>query len=451
MINTKLHTVKLFITICCFILLFIAGCQKEITSPQPNDQFVAQLYQSLRDSVQPGAFQDLDWEHISRSTLDNGRITLVRIPWLNAELAKKFVAVKVNRAGVVQHSLILEYDLAPLSGDGTMRSSSLRGVLKEEWQLKDGYRAGRHLNKANIVPAPNYQELPEVIVTGSYSSGGSFNLSAYFSVMALLSTNEIVGGGGGGWYAPSSGGGGSSAPVGSSGTAPVSNPGIPYTIVDDDLLNIEFEPDFDDPAITIERFLKCFTNIPDANSTCKIAIYSDLPVDGDPTRIFDWQSMSPGHVFIRLEKKNGAAFAKQYFGFYPKSGWKVSATTAPIDAKFVDNSTHEYNAYTELNITPAQLQTAIDKIKVIAVRPQYIVDRYNCTDFGLNVWNSCVTSNFMLDIPLFHIPGSMVAQSSTPQGLYIKLQQLKNANHPLATNMQINVNGAAGTGTGECN
>lgn len=448
---------KLFVTICCFILLFIAGCQKEITGPQTNDQFVAELYQRLRDSVQPETIQQLDWAHISRSSIDNGRITLVRIPFLTSELTTKFIAVKVNRGGVVQHGLILEYDLAPLSGNGRMRSSSLRGVLKEEWQLKDGYRVDRHLNKANVVPAPDYQELPEVIVTGSYFSSGSFNLGVYCSMISLLSTNEIVGGSGGGWYAPGPHGGGSGSaataipPAGSSGTAPVSNPGIPYTIVDDDLLNIEFEPDFDDPAISIEKFLKCFANIPDANSTCKIAIYADLPVDGDPTRIFDWQSMSPGHVFIRLEKKNGAAFAKQYFGFYPKSGWKVSATTATIDGKFVDNSTHEYNAYTELTITPAQLQMAIDRISVIAVRPQYIVDRYNCTDFGLNVWNSCVTSNFMLEIPLFHIPGSMVAQSSTPQGLYIKLQQLKNANHPLAANMQINVNGAAGTSTGECN
>jgi hypothetical protein len=58
-----------------------------------------------------------------------------------------------------------------------------------------------------------------------------------------------------------------------------------------------------------------------------------------------------------------------------------------------------------------------------------------------------------LEIPLYGIPGSQMTQASrTPQGLYHKLQQMMNSNHPEKANITIGiVKGYAGGSTGPCN
>src|SRR5690606_14753892 len=87
----------------------------------------------------------------------------------------------------------------------------------------------------------------------------------------------------------------------------------------DEMIQVGFEQQFEDPAIDLDAFLRCFDNIPDEGATCRITIYADVPVNSDPTKMMDWSSGSPGHTWIQLEKTGAGQSASQHIGFYPKS------------------------------------------------------------------------------------------------------------------------------------
>jgi hypothetical protein len=65
---------------------------------------------------------------------------------------------------------------------------------------------------------------------------------------------------------------------------------------------IDFEPSEELNAINVEKFLKCFSNVPDNGATCSIEILTDLPVDSEPNTFFNWQTGSPGHTFLQITK-----------------------------------------------------------------------------------------------------------------------------------------------------
>jgi hypothetical protein len=139
----------------------------------------------------------------------------------------------------------------------------------------------------------------------------------------------------------------------------------------------------------------------------------------------------------------------QNIGFYPKSNYK-SITYAPTAGKLVDNAGHEFNASLFMNLTPAQLSSVLVRMQQLS-NLNYDVDQYNCTDWALDIFNHTRTNK--LEIPLYGLPGSPMTQSTrTPQGLYHKLQQMSNANHPEKGNITIGIiKGYAGGSTGPCN
>ena len=57
---------------------------------------------------------------------------------------------------------------------------------------------------------------------------------------------------------------------------------------------------------------------------------------------------------------------------------------------------------------------------------KYDIDQYNCTDWALEVFNHVRSPLNQLVIPKFDVPYSDIPDgSSTPQGLYLKLQEMK--------------------------
>jgi hypothetical protein len=125
-------------------------------------------------------------------------------------------------------------------------------------------------------------------------------------------------------------------------------------------------------------------------------------------------------------------------------------TYAPTAGKLVDNAGHEFNASFKMNITPAQLSSVLIRMQQLS-NINYDVDSYNCTDWALDIFNTARTDK--LKIPLYGIPDSPMTQGSqTPQGLYQKLQQMMNNNHPEKGNITIGIiKGYAGGSTGPCN
>lgn len=298
-----------------------------------------------------------------------------------------------------------------------------------------------------------YEMLPEVVVVSTYYSSGGSN---YIPIYCLSSFFTEALGGGSGWYSSGNpyegvgypGGGGGGGGYGDGGTTTTNAP-----VVNDPPIMVDYETYYDDAAIDLNKFLKCFDNIPDNGAMASITISTDIPVNGDPNQFFDWSNGSPGHTFITLQKSDGGQMITQHIGFYPVSGWKTVISPAPSRAKFVNNGGHEYNASLSISLRPAQLRNAIIRMQYLARFVRYDIDDYNCTDWALDIFNNTVTPNQGLTIPKFDIPGGESPNgTNTPQGLYIKLQQMQQAGGSQALGVNISGNGVyASDSKGPCN
>ena len=280
------------------------------------------------------------------------------------------------------------------------------------------------------------EELPEVVVT-SYSYDGGYTGDWY--CYGDFYDDDYSSGGGGYTYGYSGGGGG-----GTSTSATSHN---------DNTMVIEVEPDNADP-IKVEDYIKCFSTVADANATYQITLLSDIPVNGDPSQIFNWSTNSPGHSFIQLVKSSGSQTVQQNIGFYPETGWKSLANLS-VDSKIVDNAGHEFNASLSLNVNGSQFQAALNEIETLSTN-DYNISTWNCTDFALSVFNAANSSP--LTIPQFAIPTSeypmptTVTFSNTPQGLYDEIQSLQSSHSTMYGATEIpGVCGYVGESHGSCN
>ncbi|MGB8191846.1 MAG: hypothetical protein WCF67_08010, partial [Chitinophagaceae bacterium] len=213
---------------------------------------------------------------------------------------------------------------------------------------------------------------------------------------------------------------------------------------------VDYENQDEDAPIDLQRYIECFNAIPDDGANCSITIFSDLPVDNDPNKLFSFQNGSPGHTFLQIKKANGTQMAQQSIGFYPKSGWKTTLTTAPIESKFVDNGGHEFNASYRMNLNATQLKTVLHQM-VYFQNMRYDIDEFNCTDYALTILNSVRDHPF--EIPRYDIPGGMTSSgTNTPQGLYHQLKAIKDGGGPEAANVTIGFLQAwVGGSKGPCN
>src|SRR5690606_41445447 len=126
---------------------------------------------------------------------------------------------------------------------------------------------------SRVVPSPVYQELPEVIVVSTYPPGGAAHWSTWFSLVSFFDTEDY--GGLNSWYSnadPYSGGGGGSFngdyPVEQESIEDEGDLGLAGALTDE-MIQVGFEQQFEDPAIDLDAFLRCFDNIPDEGATCR--------------------------------------------------------------------------------------------------------------------------------------------------------------------------------------
>lgn len=432
-----------------FAVMFTVSCRKELSDKQEDD-FINRVQDGLKATMQKNEFGKLDFSRMVRGSIQKEKITLVRVPFNDKSIANDFVLLQTTESGKLIKGVIINIK-GTISKEhlynGSLSIGQLQGTPVAELKIINGFsqrRPGAISSNTVMAEAPPVQPdpfemLPEVIVTASYPPSGGTNYTPIYNLMTFFS--DASSGGGSGWYSnsdPFGGGGG-----GGGGGGPV---------ITDPPIQIDFDSQYDDPAIDIEKFMKCFSDIPDAGATGSIEIHTDLPVDGDPSIFFDWSNGSPGHTFITIRKRNGSQSASQNIGFYPVRGWKTTISPAPINGKFVDNGQHEYNATMTISLTPAQIQNAVVRILYLAGFVRYDIDDYNCTDWALDVFNNTVHPSQKLDIPRYNIPGGEAPNgTSTPQGLYLKLQALKQAGGTQAAGIDVPVIGSAGNSSGPCN
>jgi hypothetical protein len=289
--------------------------------------------------------------------------------------------------------------------------------------------------------------LPEVVVVAYVHYDTGIEFSTWLWLQSLMYDNSGGGGGNNGGYYGSDGGGYNYGGGGGSNGGSTGDTGGGTGVIVDQTMLVDVDTYVNNPAIDINQFLKCFENIPDDGATCSITICSDIPVDSDPSKLFNWNTESPGHCFLELKKSNGSQSVQQSIGFYPTANWKNILSADPVDSKMVDDGHHEFNASLKMNVTAFNFRSAIGKIKELSTM-KYDMDEFNCTDFALEVFNYIRTP---LKIPQYVIPGGMYG-TNTPQGLYNKLNEMWRNNDPEAKNITIDmVKGYVGSSSGPCN
>jgi hypothetical protein len=439
--------------------LLITGCRKDLIPS--SDSYVETVKQGLKDSLSATDFLSLDFTRALRSKVDSVNLHLLRIPLKGKTFTEDFVIVKTNIKGLIERGKIVhqegkvtEYEVGSVKRkkwDGSIRISSLDRKTVLTSPIENGYITALHsnMNARSTLVAPD-NVMPEVIITYIISkAGGGYSWSSWMNLQSYFYDN-----GGGSWgnYYGSwdEGGGGSGGGSTGSGDGNPNGGGNGDGPANDNTILVDFETYDENPEIDIEKYINCFSNIPDAGATCSIELFTDIPVDSDPNKIFDIGTRSPGHTFIQIKKSNGNQSAIQNIGFYPKSGFKTILTNAPVDGKFVDNGMHEYNASLFKSLNPEALNSTLVKIQQLARFIKYDVDDYNCTDFALDVFNK---TGYNINIPLYDIPGNYPSTGTRmPVGVYNKLRHLKTTNDPQAAYINMDFQkGFTANSSGPCN
>lgn len=460
------------------LIIVLVSCQKDFTIDHKQNSYLDNVKAYLRDSLSSEDFSILDFSRAVRTKINGDSLHILRVPFKDRSIESDFLLLQTDIQGNYGRGRIVSIngEVKQREGEGnwpvfygSIAFHKLNRTLITYSPIEGGYITAFHTKKkdpglallAPVAPpkAPDYKALPEVIIMGRATTTGDLSYGAWVSLVGLFGP----GGGGGtgysngygensGYYAPMNynydgegSGNGSSGSYSGSGQKP--DP----VVYEDEAIEVDFEHVENFPAIELENFLKCFDAVPDNGATCSIEIFTDIPVDKDPNKLFNWQTESPGHTFLQIKKVNGSKSVMQNIGFYPATNWKVMMTPAPVAGMFVDNGEHEFNASFFMNLSLENLKNVLTRIRYLARFIKYDIDEYNCTDFALDVFNEVRTHK--LDIPLYEIPGGMApAGTSTPQGLYNKLTAMKQSGGPEAANISIpGVKGWVAYSDGPCN
>jgi hypothetical protein len=433
-----------------FITL-VVGCKKELTDSATGGSTATglslrNLKNYLKGSMRTEDFDSLDFKRVIYNQVDSVGLYYLRVPFKGREVAKEFTLLKLDKTGTIKEGKIIQLDGGVVeAGAGTVKARGWEGKLSISSlnrqsllnsAVHKGYIDAFHpvVNAREAVYGSD--ELPEVIVVAYVSSGISY--STWVALTSLFYDSGSGGGGSDGYYGSLDGGGGGGSYSGTGavvesygGTVDISA----YGVLDETML-VDVDSYVDHPAIDVGQYLKCFDGIADAGAACEVGIYSDVPVDNDPNKIFDFSTGSPGHTFIQIKKTSadGTRSVAQNIGFYPKTGFKTALTNAPVDAKFVDDGNHEFNAGYTKSLTPDEFRSILTEILYLKNIP-YDIDNFNCTDWALEIFNK---QGYGLDIPLYDIPGNLpTTGTSMPQGIYNKLADMKKNNDAHADKIQI--------------
>ena len=425
---------KLYLPIILSILLF--SCKKEIRLPidsvaNNKVSFFGNIKAQLKDSLSISDDANIDTNRMYRSKDAQSKGCFVRIGLINKNIATDFLLLKTDTSGKISEGKIIHVDKEYSKTESnridlTVAIASLDRMKLTNKAIVNG-KFKPLQGTTDMLEAPaGEQTLPDCVIT-CYTTDGSDEGDWYWYGGFF----DQGGGGGSYTYGYSDGGGEGSS---------------------DNTIQIEVESD-DNPSIKVEDYIKCFGSVPDANAIYCVTIFSDLPVNSDPYKIFNCSTGSPGHSFIQLSKYNGNQSIQQNFGFYPENGWKA-ASNADISSKVVDNEGHEFNASLSLTISGSQFQAALNRIQTIA-NYDYNITEWNCTDFALSVFNAASASP--LSIPKVAIPTSQypvptpIALSNTPQGLYDEIQTLQATHNTTLGNTDVpNICSYAGNSHGSC-
>jgi hypothetical protein len=463
-LKVKIMKHKILITL---FLISIFSCKKQIEQMDSIDSiqagYLSNVKTYLKDSLRGSDYASIDFTHGSLSKQKDG--WYLRLKWLHKTIDGDFLLLQTDSLGNCIQGRIIHLDKDGNSDqsvfNGNISIESLNRILLINSFISNGYVQALHplifsgitTNSSNVepflIPAPVYQALPEVVVVGYIPSKGSG--LTYGELMSFESMFNFGYGYGysspGGGSASSGGGSGSGNSGGNSGIYSPIGGGGGGGIQPSQDVRINYETSTWLPAINIHSYMNCFAAIPDAGAQCSVTIYTDLPVNDDPTMIFNFNTGAVGHSFLQLTKSGSGQSVTQVIGFTATKPFQAMISPGAVPSKIVDNQGHKYNASLRMNITPAQLSTEISTIETLS-SSQYDIINYNCVNFSVQVLNAIRLTNPLV-VPLMQIPGA-TPLSSTPEGLYVLLSRMKEGG-PEALNILTDEILWSGSSHGACN
>jgi hypothetical protein len=417
----------------CFGLI---SCHKSIDSGYDNDNLLS-LKQQLAKQVTKNVYSTIDFNSVVTSRIKDDR-NIVRIGFVGKDILKDFLMMETDNLGKILKGNIfhLEKNAAPgnrsFQYNGVISIRSFDERLLTSDSIVEGYIKGSNVGGFQLrsLVVPTKQKDTAVVLTGTDVGDSPINYTDWINISSYYTGYTYYTGYGGGTYAyfgSFTGLGGTYSHSSYGGATYGTYSGPVFTPeLKKDFIFVDYELSEDLSPIDLNKYLKCFSAIPDNGATCSIEIFTDIPVDNDPNKLFNWSLGSPGHTFIQIKKTNGTNSLMQNIGFYPNQRWKTMVEPGGVDAKFADNSEHEFNASLKMSLTAAQLKNTINKILSLS-QSKYDIEHYNCTDFALDVFN-CNRPNNPLTIDKYYIPGTISFNgSSTPQGVYKKLKTMKDS------------------------
>jgi hypothetical protein len=447
-----------------FIFFVLVSCRKEIKNLNEHSGYIKNVRAALKDSIPANDFATLDFNRAVLSKVDSVQLFFLRIPFKEKNLQNDFVIVKTNADGKINAGKIVHLDGTSKTRrfNGNISVSSLDRSVRLSSPVSNGYIEALHpqRNLRTLSMEPVYPEgvvLPEVIVVAYITTNTGVSFSDWVLLQSLF---YDYGGGGGGSYYGSMDGNGGGYYDGGGGSGSVD----PYYsgFSQDPVIEIEEEYIYDLQGIDINKFFKCFDNVPSGGAFYSIRLCSDIPSNSNPNTSANFSAASGGHSFLIITKTNGSTSVTQSFGFYPSTTPSWFDPFAPVSSTLKDNGAQEINASIEMNITESQFNI-VKQNAISWSTKNYDLADFNCSDYAIDVFNSIRTSPLIISDYKIILPGNTnpwapadpisVTINKSPQMLFMKLQEMKNNNNIEAANIVIDQTHGyrAPISKGECN
>lgn len=345
------------------------------------------------------------WETIQYESLSFTDALVTKVEFdANIEIQEtsKLFFIEVNNTLVtaIKTDIVEEYSADNKMKEGKILFHDLDG------NYLDGYVIKKGKIKSKLVPKKKVQEAGFLALLlqldGSGSCDGSLTIE---QILAIAIENggffcfeevEIGGGGSSGGSSGSNTNGdptldpnsgayinfldgapeGNSGGGSSSGTGGVNNP-EEVTVDNYWEQDVILFDNISDPVVKdVKEYLKCFN----LSNGAELTLYVDQPIPNS-SKTWTGSTLEPdvGHTFILISQGN----ITRVMGLYPKDGVNVVFTSD--DGVLINNGGHHFDISISVNITSAQLAILHDSI--IDSYSVYDLNSYNCTDFGIDMFN----------------------------------------------------------------
>ena len=482
------------------LILLVYSCKKDTGKDSGTSIYLHSVLSHLRDSFSASDFSQLDTTKGYLTDPGKTGYYTLRLPFKGKSISGDFVLLRTDATGKILDSRVVHLendnqDGAPFSGN--IRLSSLSGRVILQSKVSNGYIEALHRNgltatppkrpdskTTTVLPASGDADwLPEVVVVGYTSDSPPDSYISLDGLLDAASSNPLNFGGGDGSAAVGvNSGGGGGASSGSQNSSHTTTPpdSTYYAPLDPSHLSstspfgrgitltnaLQFEQDYVNsiPTIDIRKFFNCFDLVPSDGASYTIQLCADVPSNSNPDVSMNFSgTVNAGHTFLVITKSGSGISVTQSFGYYPQTAPSAWNPFSSIPSAIKDNRGQEINASITMSIGPDQFN-AIRSTAINQSTQPYLLDKSNCTDYALSVFNAGRSTPLTMDPYILRQAGLAASNGITsspitvtinnsPQKLYAKLATMKNNGDLEAANIQIDLSHTlkAPISHGECN